>query len=82
MGSWISSGAWNVKLFQNSTFCYESIQNLLEHPLQSKWGMVTQIQFTFPGVVPLLNNSNPVGSLVRNLKEMAPPKLLFQAGNT
>ena len=40
------------------------------------------IYLTFPGVAPLLNMIKPVGSLVLNLNDRAPPRLLFQAGNT
>ena len=40
------------------------------------------IYLTFPGVAPLLNMIKPVGSLVLNLNDRAPPRLLFQEGNT
>ena len=40
------------------------------------------IYLTFPGVAPLLNMIKPVGSLVLNLNDRAPPRLLFHEGNT
>ena len=40
------------------------------------------IYLTFPGVVPVLNMIKPVGSLVLNLNDRAPPRLLFHEGNT
>ena len=46
------------------------------------WRNSCENEFTCPGEGPRLNINRPVGSLVRNLKDIEPPRLLFQAGKT